>query len=338
MPVHLNTGVRRLGCQVAANPPRVTVFGAVGCALVWGCSNATGPANVLTHPVGTSVQRAVVNDRPYGIAVSNAGLVLASRLDADQLSQLSLSNQTQQRTIAVGAVPTDVALSPQGDVAYVANQFSHGVGVVEVASGQQVAEIPVTGDPFRVLVSADGMTVYATSNADKVFVINATTRSVARSIAVGLDPNGLALSPGGEFLYVSGQTDGTLAKVNPITGQVVATVTVCGSPQEVVMSPAGDEVYVACLGGGLEVRRASDLGGITTIAAASEGFGMAMSPDGAQLYVTQTLLGTIAVIGRVSRSLVTLIEVGGNPRRVRFSKIGETAVVADENGAVVFIR
>jgi YVTN family beta-propeller protein len=316
---------------------RGVVLGAAGSVLLWGCSNGTGPT-VRTHPAGTSIQLAVVRDRPYGIAVSESGLVLVSRLDAAQLSRLSLSNQTEQGTIGVGLIPTDVVLSPEGDVAYVANQFSQNVGVVNVQSGQQVAQVSVTGDPFRVLVSADGGTVYATSNADKVFVINAATRSVVRSIAVGLDPNGMALSPSEDFLYVSGQTDGTLAKVNPATGQVVTTVNVCPAPQEVVMSPSGDEVYVACLGGGLEVRRASDLGGITTIAGASGGFGMAMSPDGVQLYVTQTLLGTIAVIDRTSRSLVTSIAVGGNPRRVRFSESGETAVVADETGAVAFIR
>jgi YVTN family beta-propeller protein len=303
----------------------------------WTADAGARPA-APTHPSGNMVQAVEVSDRPYGVAVSAAGAVLVSRLDAASLSRLSLPGRLEPGTLAVGPVPTDVVFSPPGDIAYVANQFGHSIGVVDVASGSQVATLPVSGDPFRVVMSADGATLYATSNADRVFVFDAGLRVILRSIPVGLDPNGLAQSPDGEFLYVSGQSDGSLTKVRAATGQTVARVRVCEEPQEAVMSPDGEEIYLACGRGALEIRRAFDLGLIQRVNEATGGFGMALTPDGEQLYLTQTRLHQIAVVDRAARRVVRTIPLCGLPRRIRFSQGGEVAVVADETGVVVFIR
>jgi DNA-binding beta-propeller fold protein YncE len=65
---------------------------------------------------------------------------------------------------------------------------------------------------------------------------------------------------------------------------------------------------------------------------------MALTPDGEQLYLTQTRLHQIAVVDRAARRVVRTIPLCGLPRRIRFSQGGEVAVVADETGVVVFIR
>ena len=64
---------------------------------------------------------------------------------------------------------------------------------------------------------------------------------------------------------------------------------------------------------------------------------VALSPDDARLYVS-LLTNSVVVIGRVSRTVVATITTGGEPRRLGFSSLGETVVIADMSGKVHFVR
>ena len=62
------------------------------------------------------------------------------------------------------------------------------------------------------------------------------------------------------------------------------------------------------------------------------------TPDGRQLYVTQPGRGEVTVLDAGTRAVLRVVNVGGDPRRVRFDAIGLTAVVTDQAGQVTFIR
>lgn len=303
-----------------------------------GCGRSTEPnLGDLTHPVGTAIVNVALGQRPFGVALSTRGTVFATRLDSAAVTSFAADNSARTGNIGVGPVPTDVAFVPDGSTAYVTNQFGRSIGVIDVATAQQIATIPVQGDPFRVIVSRDGATVFATSNANSVIVIDAARRQVTREIAVCNAANGLALTRAGKLLYVGCPSANQIAIIDLQSNTVIRTVDGVAA-QEVVLSPDEDELYVARLGGGLEVRRAGDLTLLATLADVPSTFGMAMSPDGVQLYATETLNGTVAVIDRVSRQRIATISTGGAPRRVAFTRKGDAAVVANEAGQVHFIR
>ena len=260
--------------------------------LMAGCNASTDTDpdddDAPTHPAGTAISSVAVTARPFGIAISDNGVLLTSRLDAGQVSRLRLTPDAVAGTVDVGLLPTDVTFGPDGAVAYVSNQASNTVGVVNVAAAVQAVAVPVRGNPFRVIVSPNGTRVYATTNTSWLFVIDAAQRTVIDSIVVPTDANGIALSPNGSLAYLSSPTTGALVTVDLATRQVTRTVQIGGGLQEVVISPSGDELYLARLDGPVEVRRTSDLGLIATVAGTNGGFGMALSPDGVQLYVTLT--------------------------------------------------
>jgi YVTN family beta-propeller protein len=65
---------------------------------------------------------------------------------------------------------------------------------------------------------------------------------------------------------------------------------------------------------------------------------MALSPDEAHLYVSIPGAGAVQVVNTASRSIVHTVSVRGRPRRIAFDYHGGTAVVANESGAVDFVR
>ena len=143
---------------------------------------SSGPASttvgVQVQPADALSSRIPVSGGTYGIDVSSTGVVYGTVASGSSLVRLSLTPPSLVRSVAVGFTPTGVAFSPDGATAYVTNQASRTLGVVNVATDSQVATVPVNADPFVTLVSPDGSRVIVTGNNDSIFVVNAATRSV----------------------------------------------------------------------------------------------------------------------------------------------------------------
>jgi DNA-binding beta-propeller fold protein YncE len=249
--------------------------------------------------------------------------------------------------------PTSVAVSPDGANVYVAAMSGSAVVVLSRGTGGAlrqvgcVAEIPIpdcaggtalTGADV-VAVSPDGANVYVGAfigNAVAVFARDPSTGAlspagcIAEAIsgcapAVGLaGPEGLAISPDGENVYVGAAISGSLAVLNrdPTTGALTqppapggcfatgpvsgcATAKALTGADAVAVSPDGANVYVAAglANGFAAFARNTDTGALTPLQgtaacflqAIAEGCGLgrafvdpegvAVSPDGASVYV-----------------------------------------------------
>ena len=89
-----------------------------------------------------------------------------------------------------------------------------------------------------------------------VSVIDTASNTVLKTIAVGLHPTGMALSPLGDRIYVTNANSDTVSVINTTTDKVVKTLHVGGvgpdrepllgaSPNAVTVSPNGRTLYVA---------------------------------------------------------------------------------------------
>ena len=290
-------------------------------------------------PVGV-YDRIGVTGRPFGIDVTTSGVVLVTRADFGSLGRIELPQLALDDSITVGLQPTGLNIAPGGTTAYLTNQFSQNVGVVDVATRSQTATIPVHGDPFVVLVSANGTRVYATTgNTDSVFVIDPASKAVIAAIAVPAAPNGLALHPTNPLLYVSASFGAAVVEVNTATNTVRRTFSLPGSaPQGLVISPDGTQLYVADEAGRLlELNVASGAVAWSTVLPAG-GFGVALAPDGASLYVTLPAAGKVVVVSRQGGAILRTLDLGGAPRRIAFHAASGTAAVANESGSVDFLK
>jgi 6-phosphogluconolactonase len=169
---------------------------------------------------------------------------------------------------AAGLASSSVAVSPNGQFAYVTNGSDGDQGIVGSVSAYTInamtgALTPVPGSPFTaglgprsVAVSPDGQFAYVANVFSKdiaVYAINATTGALTpvpgSPFAVGSSPGSVTVHPSGQFAYVT--MDGVAAyTINATTG---ALTPVPGSPfateafpaASVTVHPSGQFVYTA---------------------------------------------------------------------------------------------
>lgn len=313
--------------------------GATGIRASSGNLSETVPVDVFGHPQGLHVDRIDLNRRPFGIDVSRSGAVYVTRLDVDSVARLDAAQRLITGGARVGSVPTGVTFDPAGKLAYVTNQHSGHVGVIDVASDMQIATIPLGGaHPFVTFVTPDGSKLYITSNRTTVYVASTTTRQIIDSVRVGFAPNGVALSVGDTLLYVSSSFGGTISEIDVRTDVVRRTFSPGGIPQALVVSRTGHELYVANESGWLDVYTIASGNLAARIPLNGGGFGMALSPDQARVYVSLANAGRIQVVNVNSRTTMHTFEVGGTPRRIAFTRHGGIAAIANESGWIDFIR
>lgn len=270
----------------------------------------------------------------YGIAVAPTGTVYATQPGGSTLVHISLSTLSVVRSVPVGAAPTGVAFSSDGATAYVTNQFSRNLGIVSVAADSQVDAVAVHGDPFVTLPSPDGSRVYVAANDDSLFVVDPAARTVTASLHTGSAPNGLAFNPAATRLYVSNFVGRNVVEVDPAIPLVLRTFTTGGTPQGLAVSADGSELYVANEDGWLDVFDLSTGARADSVPLAGPAFGLALSPDGAVLYVGLIRNGAVAVVRRATHRVIKTLVTGGDPRRIAFTADGRHAVIANLAGWV----
>jgi YVTN family beta-propeller protein len=285
--------------------------------------------------------RVSLGGRPYGAAISPAGVAYVTQLDLAQLSRADLPSRSFESTVAVGVVPSEVAFNSTGTRAYVTNQFSHNLGVVNVATNTQIDTITVTGDPFEVIVAPGDSILYVSTNVNSVYGIRLSTKAVVAEFPTPAIANGFAIRHD-TLLYASTHEGGTIIEFNLRTRAVARTFTVGGTPQKLALSADGNELYIANQAGYVQFW---DLVGGTQIGGnlalpGSAGYGMARRASTGQLYVTSAYFGAgnIHVVNPVTRTLVKTIVAGGSTRHVVFNASGTIGLVPNEGGWVDFLK
>lgn len=99
-----------------------------------------------------------------------------------------------------------VALSRDDAFLYAVDADNGILSVVDTARGEKVGEVKVGRQPERVVVGPDD-TLYVSNRGERsVSVIRRGDWSESGRVAVGVEPMGLAVSPGGDTLYVVNST------------------------------------------------------------------------------------------------------------------------------------
>jgi len=63
--------------------------------------------------------------------------------------------------------------------------------------------------------------------------------SVTATVTVGSGPEGVAITPNGEYAYVTNEGGTTLSVINTATNTVKATVTIGSGPMRIAITPNG---------------------------------------------------------------------------------------------------
>ncbi|HEV2686861.1 MAG TPA: hypothetical protein VGW79_09500, partial [Actinomycetota bacterium] len=269
--------------------------------------------------------------RPYGIGVRGRDLAYITRSDAAAIEQLDLRTGRFIRTIPVGCTPTCVAFSPCANRAYVSVQYCDEIAVVDTTRHSLVQAIPIPGDPFPLLLSPSGRTLFVTTNEDRLFAISLVSGRVMDSLALPATSHHLALHPAGDRLYVATRAGGSVLEVDLHRFKVLRAFALGGWPQGIVVSPDGTSLFVANERQGLDVVRLGTGKRIASLAGETGAVALALSPDHRFLYAAHARSGGVGVIELSSLSHRGTLETGGRPAQIAFDGAGHV-IIANEAG------
>jgi len=124
------------------------------------------------------------------------------------------------------ADPTDVAITPDGRLAFVTGGGVDEVAVVDLQRMRAVLESASEEDRRDLLPNHLGV----------------TTEFVERRIPVGRNPRGLAVSPDGLFVYVAEALADAVAVIDVESRVKVATIDL-GGPEEITLTRKGESIF-----------------------------------------------------------------------------------------------
>ena len=245
------------------------------------------------------------------------------------LSAVACAREGKREAATAAAAP--------GWLAYVSNEDSNELTIIDTGTDSVVATVPVGTRPRGVKVSRDGKTVFVAlsgspkcppsmpdaeceklkvdKSKDGIAVMDAATRSVTKVLPGGSDPETFDISADGKLLFVSNEDAGTASIVEIVSGTVRSTVKTGREPEGVTVSPDGKTVWITGeTDHDLTVIDAETGMKATSIVVGLRPRGIAFLPDATHAYSTNEAEGTVSVVDVASRKVIRTIKLPGEAK------------------------
>ncbi len=273
-------------------------------------------------------------------------------------------------TINVGVTPCGMAVTPDNQYLYVANNNNYAVeynstgpvnadsvSVIDLSTNEVITTIVDTSfaEPYTISINPAGTKAYVSnSNSSTITIIDIATNTVTGTITGFDGPSGMAISANGQIGYVNnygysggvGSGNGhTISVVNLNTNTITATINVVTlAPAALVLSPSGAYLYVVNYANGntgtgnLKIIQTSNNTVVGTVTGLSGPFGLTLSSDGAYMYITNfgsnnfTPIGTtVTVVDTNSNSIVDTVTMGIQPSGVAITPDDKYVYISNFN-------
>jgi YVTN family beta-propeller protein len=264
------------------------------------------------------------------------GYVYVTNYADDTLSVISILFNAETTRIDVGDGPLGVVASSDGVYVYVANSLGNTVSIIK--EGSFLMDIDVGLNPTGIGVTPSGAYVYVANNGDNTVTVISTEDedgneefTIEETIDVDdLDlmegPYGVALSPGGAYVYVTNNVSDTVSVILTSSNALSSTIDVDDGlgegPLGVAVSPNGAYIYVANNSSNtLSMIMTSDYSVIETVDVGAGPWGIDVTHSGDFVYVANSLDGTVSVIStefdeNSELSVTATVNVGTSPAGV----------------------
>jgi YVTN family beta-propeller protein len=248
------------------------------------------------------------------------------------------------RALSLGLLGVMLAstLAEAKPFAYVPNNRSGTVSVIDTATNAVVATVPVGGSPRQVAITPDGTRAYVT-NVGALSVIDTATNTVVGSVPLAGSPGVVAITPDGTRAYVTigFVTNGIVSVIDTATNTEVASVPFVGSVSGVAITPDGTRAYVAnpyffSSDDNVSVIDTATNTIVATVPVVDSPDGVAITPDGTRVYVTirSGINGRVSVIDTATNTEVATVPMAreNQPWGVAITPDGTHAYVVNGVG------
>ncbi len=249
-------------------------------------------------------------------AVTPDGKILLSTSPSDNTVYVfDTGSGKQLAIIPVGKAPKGVKVMPNGRFAYVSNQGSASISVVDLKRLVMVDTIKVKQEPHNIRFTHDGKLAYITLQGGAgLAVIDTSTRKMIRVIPLpGITgPHNLDLSADEKTAFVRDFVH-HVAVVDLTTGRVKKVITVGNGHGGIDVTPDGRYAVTGAIGDDyVSVINTRTLK-LQNIKVGNGPHGVRASRDSRWIYVTLTKDNAVAVINTATMKVVNKITTGKFP-------------------------
>ena len=252
------------------------------------------------------------------------------------------------------------AISPQvaADTVVVVCKSDFQLALVDPATEKVLAKLPTGLGPHEVAVSPDGRTAYVSNfgrysvypagdtQHDKaghtITVIDLVSRKVTSTFDLGTHtgPHGMIVSRDGKIVWVTTETPQAVLELDSATGKILH---VWNTTQErshmIVTTPNETKFYVTNTVSGTVSVIERSTGEVKVLATGPGTEGIAISPDGKEVWAASRLDDKISIISTATDAILAKFSSGGKgPKRLDFTPDGTQVWVTNpsSNQATVF--
>jgi DNA-binding beta-propeller fold protein YncE len=228
----------------------------------------------------------------------------------------------------------------------VANKSGDSLSFIDLALEREVARIPVGGAPHELAISPDGRTVLVgeygpdEAHGGTVAIVDVLKHRVTARIDVGekTRPHSVVFMPDGNRAVVTLQERDELAIVDIGTKRVLRTLPTGGRESHMVrLSPDARRAYVTARRGEgtLSVVFLEEDREPVVIPTGAGAEGIAVTPDGGEVWVLDRAADTISIVDASSLSVEKQLPSRPSANRVAISHDGRAFVTNGGSGANV---
>jgi DNA-binding beta-propeller fold protein YncE len=200
---------------------------------------------VATLPTGNGAHEVAVSHDGRWAVVSNYGVRGAP---GNTLTVIDVPAAAVTRTIDLGEFrrPHSSAFLPGDSQFVVTSEMAKAIVLVDFKAGTVIGSIPTNHPASHMLaVTADARRIYTANIADgTVSEIDGPGRKFVREYTVAPQVEGIAVSPGGEQVWVGSNKSNTVTILDPKAGAIAGTIAGFGMAYRLAVTPDNRTVVI----------------------------------------------------------------------------------------------
>ena len=275
--------------------------------------------------------------------------------NGDSISVIDLNSLKVVDEIKIGApLIHGLALRPDGRLLFVTVESDHTLRFVDTTTGETKATVKLTGRPNECAVTPDGKYVAVPiRDGDSVNIVDVMQQKVVKVLPIK-EPHNAVSTDSNRYLFVSSMGSNAVNVIDLQTMSFSAVVPAGGRPRPYVISSDGKTMYVA-----VSYLHGFDIVNIpekkvlerVDMPAQHSGpprprkfetpdtltHGLALTPDGKELWVTSLLDDCIYIYDLKTRKFSSRLPTGDGPNWIVFSPDGKYGCVSNTDSDDVSI-
>jgi YVTN family beta-propeller protein len=215
--------------------------------------------------------------------------------------------------------------------------------IIDPATLKALGRVPTGEGPHEVIASADGLTAYVTNYGTgpkpgaSLSVIDLVGKKEVKRVELNDLVRPHSLVEAGGNIYFTAEGAQSVARYNPATGSVDWRVkTEQKGTHMLAISPDRKRIYTANIGSDsvsvIELGAGQSGARVTQIPIGRQPEGIALSPDGRELWLGHRVDGLVTVLDTSTNKTIATFNVGEVPLRMTFTPDGKRILIMNPTG------